>query len=143
MSNLEPVGYEHLIRSFSLPVRPLTHPCFISGSVNRRVPAHNGFWFPRNVALEPTPMGHLEFALPHEGVNLEVIDAVFEHLPDTGLVRRLSESPNGARIRRACFLWGRLTGKSLSDALSPLRRMYGPRDPGSVFGRNCHIGRVW
>lgn len=143
MSSLEPVGCEDLTGTFDLPVRPLTHPCFNSGPVNRRVPAHNGFWFPRNVALESTPVGHLEFALRHEGVNLEVIDAVFEHLPDTGLVRRLSESPNGARIRRACFLWGRLTGKSLSDALSPLRRMYGPRDPGSVFGRNCHIGRVW
>src|ERR1700722_20168328 len=113
MSSLEPVGYEHLIRTFNLPVRPLTHPCFISGSVNRRVPAHNGFWFPRNVGLESTPVGHLEVALGHEGVNLEVIDAVSGHVPDTGLVRRLTASPNGAHIRRACFLWERLTGKGL------------------------------
>ena len=119
MSSLEPVGYEHLLRTFNLPVRPLTHPCFISGSVNRRVPAHNGFWFPRNVALESTPVGHLEFALGHEGVNLEVIDAVFEHVPDTELVRRLTASPNGAHIRRACFLWEWLTGKSLSVEATP------------------------
>ena len=119
MSQLEPVGYEHLIRTLSLPVRPLTHPCFISGSVNRRVPAHNGFWFPRSVALEESLVGHLEFALRHEGLNLEVIDAVFEHLPEGELVRRFSASPNGAHIRRACFLWEWLTGKNLSVEVAP------------------------
>ncbi|AJY42025.1 Fic family protein [Burkholderia humptydooensis] len=119
MSQLEPVGYEHLIRTLRLPVRPLTHPCFISGSVNRRVPAHNGFWFPRSVALEESLVGHLEFALRHESVNLEVIDAVFEHLQEGELARRLSESPNGAPIRRACFLWEWLTGNQLSVEVAP------------------------
>ncbi|KAG0162172.1 hypothetical protein DFQ30_002880 [Apophysomyces sp. BC1015] len=119
MSQLEPLGYEYLIRTLSLPVRPLHRPSFISGSVNRRVPAHNGLWFPRGVALESSLVGHLEFALRHEGVNLEVIDAAFEHILPEELVRRLSESPNGASIRRACFLWEWITGNSLPITSTP------------------------
>lgn len=69
--------------------------------------------FPRGGAINDTVVGHLEFALRHEGVNLEVIDAVFEHFPPAGLVDRLAATPTGAHIRCACFLWEWLTGQSL------------------------------
>ena len=45
--------------------------------------------FPSGVTVEDTLVGYLEFALRHEGVNLEVSDAVFEHLPPGGLIARL------------------------------------------------------
>lgn len=70
----------------------------IASSVNRR-------FFPHGVALDDTPLGHLEFALRHEGVNLEVIDAAFEHIAPRSLIERLRAAPNGEYIRRACFLW--------------------------------------
>ncbi len=108
------IGYEHLIRHFSLDVRPLQMPAIISASVNRRVDAPNQVLFPRNVAIEDSPVGHLEFALRHEGVNLEVIDAVFEHISADELVEALQSAPNRATIRRACFLWEWLTGQTLS-----------------------------
>ncbi|WP_260464170.1 Fic family protein [Burkholderia sp. Bp8963] len=82
--------------------------------MNRRVDASNQVLFPKNVAIEDSPVGHLEFALRHEGVNLEVIDAVFEHIPADELVRALECTPNRATIRRACFLWEWLTGQTLS-----------------------------
>ncbi|WP_233800179.1 Fic family protein [Paraburkholderia sp. HP33-1] len=89
-------------------------PAIISASVNRRVDAPNQVLFPRNVAIEDSPVGHLEFALRHEGVNLEVIDAVFEHISADELVEALQSAPNRATIRRACFLWEWLTGQTLS-----------------------------
>jgi hypothetical protein len=108
------IGYEHLIRRFSLDVRPLQTPATTSASVNRRVDAPNQMLFPKNVAIEDSPVGHLEFALRHEGVNLEVIDAVFEHISAEELVSALESAPNRATIRRACFLWEWLTGHTLS-----------------------------
>jgi hypothetical protein len=107
------IGYEHLIRRFSLDVRPLQVPAIISASVNRRVDAPNQVLFPKNVAIEDSPVGHLEFALRHEGVNLEVIDAVFEHISADELIGVLESAPNRATIRRACFLWEWLTGQTL------------------------------
>jgi hypothetical protein len=108
------IGYEHLIRRFSLDVRPLQMPAVASPSVNRRVNAPNQILFPKSVAIEDSPVGHLEFALRHEGVNLEVIDAAFEHIAAHELVAALESAPNRATIRRACFLWEWLTGQSLS-----------------------------
>jgi hypothetical protein len=113
------IGYAQLISRLSLAVRPLAKPAEISGSVNRRVDSADRVLFPRGVAIEDTLVGHLEFALRHEGVNLEVIDAVFEHLPPEDLLARLNAAPNGAHIRRASHLWEWLTGRELPAAALP------------------------
>src|SRR6187402_2480184 len=107
------IGYARLIEHFSLRVRPLDAPASTSGSVNQRVNAHDRILFPRNVSIDDSPVGHLEFALRHEGVNLEVIDAAFEHISPTDLSSRLKVAPTGVQIRRACHLWEWLTGRDL------------------------------
>lgn len=99
------IGYSHLITKLQLQVAPLPRTAHMSTSVNRRMEAENRTLFPRGVAIEDSPVGHLEFALRHEGVNLEVIDAVFEKLPPADLITRLKTNPSGEPIRRACFLW--------------------------------------
>ncbi|HEX5337582.1 MAG TPA: Fic family protein [Gallionella sp.] len=108
-----PVGYAHLIQQLDLPVRPLEHPAAITGAVNKRIDSETQVLFPRGVAIDDSVTGHLEFALRHEGINLEVIDAVFEHLAPNELAARLAATPTGTQIRRICFLWEWLTGKSL------------------------------
>ena len=113
------IGYAQLINRLSLTVRPLAKPAEISGSVNRRVDSADRVLFPRGVAIEDTLVGHLEFALRHEGVNLEVIDALFEHLPPQDLLARLDAAPNGAHIRRACHLWEWLTEREPPAAILP------------------------
>ena len=114
------IGYAQLISRLCLVVRPLAKPAQISGSVNRRVDSADRVLFPCGVAIEGTLVGHLEFALRHEGVNLDVIDALFEHLTPEDLLARLNAAPNGAHIRRACHLWEWLTeprtaGSCLAD----------------------------
>jgi len=84
-----PVGYAHLIQLLGLQVRPLERPAAITGVVNKRIDSATRVLFPRGVAIDDSITGHLEFALRHEGVNLEVIDAVFEHLAPNELVERL------------------------------------------------------
>ena len=113
------IGYAQLISRLSLTVRPLAKPAQISGSVNRRVDSADRVLFPRGVAIADTLVGHLEFALRHEGVNLELIDALFEHLPPQDLLARLDAAPNGAHIRRACHLWEWLTERELPAGASP------------------------
>ena len=114
-----PVGYAYLIQLLGLQVRQLERPAAITGAVNKRIDSATRVLFPRGVAIDDSITGHLEFALRHEGVNLEVIDAVFEHLAPNELVERLAATPTGAHIRRICFLWEWLTGQSLPiDAVS-------------------------
>jgi hypothetical protein len=74
VAELEPVGYQHLTENLNLEpcVRPLEAPAYLNGSVNQKVRGHNGFWYPRKTAVEQTLIGHVEFALRNEGVNLEV-----------------------------------------------------------------------
>ena len=110
-------GYSYLVDALKLNVLPLARPAFANSSVNRRVDSDTRILFPTGVALENTLVGHLEFALRHEGVNLEVIDAVFEHLPPDALISRLRETPTGEHIRRACFLWEWLTGNELNTGV--------------------------
>lgn len=111
---MTPIGYSYLIDTLQLDVLPLARPAFINSSVNRRVDSDARIYFPTGVAVENTLVGHLEFALRHEGVNLEVIDAVFVHVPPADLIARLRETPTGEHIRRACFLWEWLTGNELN-----------------------------
>ncbi|MES2534343.1 MAG: Fic family protein [Pseudomonadota bacterium] len=108
------IGYGHLIDTLKLDVLPLARPSFADSSVNRRIDSDTRVLFPSGVAVENTLVGHLEFALRHEGVNLEIIDAVFEYLPPADLIARLQATPTGEHIRRACFLWEWLTGKDLN-----------------------------
>ena len=111
---MTPIGYDYLIQTLQLNVLPLARPASASPSVNRRVDSDTRILFPSGVAIENTLVGHLEFALRHEGVNLEVIDAAFEHLLPEDLIARLQATPTGEHIRRACFLWEWLTGKELN-----------------------------
>ncbi len=113
------VGYAWLIENLKLQVRAPERTAKIASSVNRRVDAPDRILFPVGVALDGTPLGHLEFALRHEGVNLEVIDAAFEHIAPGGLIERLRAAPNGEYIRRACFLWEWLSGDSLDPGVTP------------------------
>lgn len=113
------IGYARLIELWNLPVRPLDAPAQVSGAVNRRVDGEGKILFPRGVAIDDTPMGHLEFGLRHEGINMEVIDAAFDHLSPDDLVRRFEIAPNGAPIRRACFLWEWLRRPTLPVSAQP------------------------
>jgi hypothetical protein len=127
-----PIGYAWLLDTLKLNVLPLARPAYVSGSVNRRVDSDARCLFPSGVAIANTLVGHLEFALRHEGVNLEVIDAVFEHLPPAELVARLQAIPTGEHIRRACFLWEWLKGEEL-DLGFAIRGAYVDLFPEDVY----------
>lgn len=112
------IGYARLIAYGELHVTPPQRLAYASSSVNRRIDGKSQILFPNSVAFDDTPVGHLEFALRHEGVNLEIIDAAFDFIEPGDLIARLRATPTGEQIRRACFLWEWLTGKELDAGVS-------------------------
>ncbi|UJS24283.1 Fic family protein [Thiothrix winogradskyi] len=113
------VGYAYLVEQLTLAVKPVSPVAQVSGTVSQRIEAQGKLLFPHGVALQDTPLGHLEFAIKHEGINLEVIDAAFEHIQPAELLNRLAQTPNGESIRRLCFLWEWLRGDSLDAPTTP------------------------
>jgi hypothetical protein len=116
------IGYARLIEDLQWPVRMPERLAMVASSVNRRVETANRILFPTGVAFEDNPLGHLEFALRHEGIPLEIIDAVFERLSPAALIGRLQAAPNGESIRRACFLGEWLSGRPLEPGVRPTGR---------------------
>lgn len=107
------IGYCRLIEMLALQVTPLKMPAYAAPSVNSRTEGNGRVLFPTRALTGTSAVWHLEFALKQEDINLEVIDAAFEHIEPSALVARFNEAPTGAYIRRACFLWEWLTAREL------------------------------
>jgi hypothetical protein len=116
---VQKIGYGKLVDQLHLNVGSLSRSAEISSAVNKRHDAADRISFPSGVAITDTIVGHIEFALRHEGVNLEVLDATFDKLDPALLVQRLQQSPNGDPIRRACFLWEWMRGEKLGAPVAP------------------------
>lgn len=123
------VGYAHLVDALGLKVRSPRQPASIVTSVNRRVTTQDRVLFPSGVALTDTPIGHLEFALRHEGIDLGILAAALPAIGLQVLVERLRENPNGEYVRRAAFLWEWLTGDELDCEARPTGRYINLFDP--------------
>lgn len=123
------VGYSYLVNRLGLAVCPPAKPACIASSVNRRVDTEDRVLFPSGVALTDTPLGHLEFAVRHEGIDLAAISAALAQIGPEPLISRLRESPNSEYIRRIAFLWEWLTGHPLDAGVRPTARYVDLFDP--------------
>ncbi len=119
---MRPVGYSALINRLRLTVGSSPRPAYIATSVNRRVDTDQRILFPIGVALTDTPLGHLEFAIRHEGIELATIAAALPQIGRDAIVVRLRENPNGESIRRMACLWEWLTGTPLNAGVKPTAR---------------------
>lgn len=111
-----PVGYQALVDELGLSVMPLALTSLVRPRGVLRVesgPDQAVQYFPSGYAPESTPTGQLEFALKYEGVNLEVLRAVFDRLDARELAAWVRSKPTGRFTRRVWFLCEWLTGKVL------------------------------
>lgn len=131
---MKAVGYGHLIKTLELTVRPPAKPAYISGSVNRRVDTEDRIAFPSGVAINDTALGHLEFAVRHEGIDLATIAAALPHIGREPIITHLRETPNGEYIRRIAFLWEWLTGTPLDAGVKATARYVDLFDPERYVG---------
>jgi hypothetical protein len=108
------IGYGWLVEHFSLNVTPIKHEHFVAGVPQKTT--KNGATFHPVSVMPIDPVGHLEFAIKNEGINLQVISRSFDNVPAKSLADKLRQSPSGEYIRRLCFIYEWMRGEgSLGD----------------------------
>ena len=110
-------GYCWLADSYQLPIIDLWQQCYIDSAARGRreqdLGTHRIQLFENRYQPEDTLVGHLQFALRYEGLNLQVLNLLFETADSQQLCEWISDSPTSAYARRVCFLYEWLTGTEL------------------------------
>lgn len=111
-----PAGYTFLIRQYGLRVLPNWHASFVSLSGTARFAVEDGqvrAVYPPSYWPGDEIGDHLAFALKYDGVNLEILAALFEMAPEDDITAWIRSAPTGKYGRRIWFLYEFLTGKRL------------------------------
>ena len=119
-SRARPAGYAFLIKAFGLQVGPRVRISFIGAHgtrLDREGEGRRTVVYPPSYDPGPELGDHLEFALKHEGVDLEVLSGAFDPRPGTAAAEAIERwvlgSPTSGYARRAWFLYEFLTGRRL------------------------------
>ena len=114
--NTSPAGLEWLKRKFNLVEFTLTHASFIGTSHLIELTSRGNVeeTFGAKYAVPNTPLDHLEFSLKYDDINLDFLNAVFQHIPGQDIVQYIEESPAGRYRRAIGFLYEFLTGTTLN-----------------------------
>jgi hypothetical protein len=107
-------GYGWLGEAYQLPIIDLRCQCYIDTAVRGRKEQDLGTYhiqlFESRYQPDESLVGHLQFALRYEGVNLQLLKLLFESGDGAQLLCEwISGSPTSAYARRACFLYEWLT----------------------------------
>jgi len=125
------LGYSFLIDYYRLKALPLSSYALIDSSIHGRRKRTNAGQYQElfEPAYKPKDslIGHLQFALRYEGLNLHVMALLFDQAGVTELCEWISTSPESRYARRACFLYEWITENSLPiDDPVPARASYVP-----------------
>lgn len=110
------LGYSRLIEVAALDVLPPRSLVYLATQGPRREYETDGrrsAVFPPSYDPGEDLFDHLEFALKHEGVALEVLSTYFARVDERGFTRFVLSRPTGQYTRRAWFLYEWLTGRRL------------------------------
>ncbi len=116
-----PAGYQALIEYYTLRVIPHYRQSYITSQgrgrqhIDRNQEIHI---YPKNYAVkEPqNPFSQLEFAIKYDGINLEILGAVFERLDPNDIEDTIKKHPTSKHLRILWFLYEFLTEKKLNIA---------------------------
>ena len=120
LSGTEPAGYAKAIIDFALTVTSPHRLTLIASKGAKRTIERDGktiIVLPPAYRQAPGLVSHLTFALKHEGVNLEVLSALFERVDlerfERELDERVAAHPTGRYVRQLWFLYEYLTDRRL------------------------------
>jgi hypothetical protein len=119
---LKLVGYGELVRRYFLDVIPHYAKSFIAEKARRKtvIEGHRRTeLYTKRYDPGDDLEDHLTFALKFEGINLEILNALFSVVDHKELERFIKETPAGKYARKAWFLYEYLMGKELD--LDPSR----------------------
>lgn len=98
------VGYAFIQEALGISARPLRLPAFVQ-PVTRLERIDNTLAVPPSMAPAPDDvLGHVLFALKHEGIHLGILAQALPQIPVEAFENVLRGSPNGIYIRKACYL---------------------------------------
>lgn len=107
------VGYAWLQQTLRLSAFPLREPAKVQ-PVTRLERIGKILAVPSGIApAADDPLGHVLFALKHEGINLAILAQALPLISAETLEAELRSAPNGIYIRKACFLREAFTGEEL------------------------------
>jgi len=111
--NMQLAGYSALIHYYNLQV-PL--PRVLSAISNKNNRYTEGKWSAFTPRHEPedTLLGHLTFALKYEGVDLAILNALFQQTDDSEIEAAVHKEPTGSYTRRIWFFYEWLSKKTLN-----------------------------
>jgi Fic family protein len=97
-------GYSTLIQAHSLKVPVPDHLCAI-GTKHKKYDHERWRIFTPRHKPEDTLYGHLVFALKYEGIDLAVLNALFQTIDARDIETIIRSEPTGSYSRRLWFLW--------------------------------------
>lgn len=114
-----PVGYSALIKLYNLSVIPPYRLSYIALEGRGQIYGQDHqetHIYPKNYAVKnaKNPFHHLAFALKYDGVNLEILQAIFEKLDKQEIEKVFKAQPTSKYTRILWFLYEFLTEKELS-----------------------------
>lgn len=139
---MTPVGYSRLLQepTVKAPPRPVVAEV---RAVTRKERIEQILAVP--TAMAPAAddlLGHVLFALKHEGVDLCILAQALPLIPERDIRAAYNASPTSQYLRKACYLWEHFTGQIIARDEPTTRPAYtllfdpeqyltveGPRDP--------------
>lgn len=108
-----PVGYAALIQQYQLTA-PLPDHLAAIGPRHQKQPLQRWNLYTPRHKPEDSLVGHLTFALKHEGVELATLKPLFQAVGPTPFEEIVHAAPTGAYSRRIWFLYEWLCGSTLN-----------------------------
>lgn len=106
------VGYAALMNNYELQI-PLPDVLSIISYKHKQYQTDEWRVFTPRHMPEGTLLGHLTFALKHEGIELGLLKQLFQELNADDWVHLISQEPTGQYSRKIWFLYEWLMGKTL------------------------------
>jgi hypothetical protein len=123
------IGYEFLRETLGTPAFPLNRAARVS-PVTKVTTMADTLAVPASVApTNESPLEHLQFALKHEGMQLQAAILALKHIQQRDVGIAFNASPSSAYLRQICFLWELANGtplEGLPAASGPYTPLFDP-----------------
>lgn len=118
-ANLKPIGYNELVKRYNLEVLNPWCESWLASRGERKTIIEDKLTteiYPQSYDPGVSLGAQLTFAFKYEGINLEILSALFKCIDPSELVDFISAQPTGKYSRLIWFFYEWLTGKELSLA---------------------------
>ena len=123
---MTPVGYARLLQTPTVKA-PSRSVMAEVRTVTRKERIDQTLAVPASMAPAADDLlGHILFALKHEGVDLCILAQTLPMVPEPDIRAALEASPTSQYLRKACFLWEHFTGQRIASNAPTGRPNYVP-----------------